>query len=178
MIRVATIDDISKLCELKAEVGKDTYFGYGSPEQFDSWISDVCSKEYFERLLDNSTTILVAEYKSELLGMAAISFYDDHAFFSNLYVGLQYRGIGSLLTDHRMSMAQNHISLQPPESTFDLRARCFYINHRAYQHLLKHGFTPYDWEILEHYDFPAVLMKQEIIVPALDRPQMVQYKYE
>jgi len=168
MIRVATLDDIEKLCDLKHEVGRDTYYDYGTPEQFKSWAEDVCTDTYFEKLLTNTSTILVAEYKSELLGMAAISFYEDYAFFSNLYVGLQRRGIGSLLTEHRMNMAQNHISLQPPESTFDLRARCFYINHRAYQHLLKHGFTPYDWQTLEYYEFPAVLMKQEIIVPVLD----------
>jgi GNAT superfamily N-acetyltransferase len=171
MIRVATLDDIPKLRELKQEVGKDTYFDMGTPEQFESWSADVCGEEYFEKLLNNSTTILVAEYKSELLGMAAISFYEDYSFFSNLYIGLgmQRRGIGSLLTEHRMGMAQNHISLQAPGSTFELRARCFYQNYRAYQHLLKHGFTPYDWKILEHYAFPAVIMKQEIVVPQLER---------
>ena len=170
MVRVATLDDIEKLCDLKYEVGRDTYYDYGTPEQFESWAEDVCTDTYFKKLLTNTSTILVAEYKSELLGMASISFYDDYAFFSNLYIGqeLQKRGIGSLLTEHRMSMAQNHISLQAPGSTFELRARCFYINHRAYEHLLKHGFTPYSWVILEHYEFPAVLMRQEIIVPALD----------
>jgi hypothetical protein len=168
MIRVATLDDIDKLRELKSEVGRDTYFDMGTEDQFNEWTGDVCSSAYFEKMLTNSTTILVAEYKSELLGMSAISFYDDYAFFSNLYVGLQRRGIGSLLTEHRMSMAQNHISLQAPGSTFELKARCFYNNHRAYQHLLKHGFIPSGWQMLDHYDFPAVLMSQEITVPALD----------
>jgi GNAT superfamily N-acetyltransferase len=169
LIRVATLDDIEKLRELKIEVGRDTYLEMGSPEQFEAWCQDVCSTEYFTKLLTNSTTILVAEYKSELLGMSAISFYDDYAFFSNLYVGLRRRGIGSLLTEHRMNMAQHHISLQEPSSTYELRARCFFRNAPAYQHLLKHGFQPYDWSMLEQYAFPAIMFKQEISVPALER---------
>lgn len=169
MIRSATVDDIPKIMELKSEVGKDTYFSLGTPEQFWSWSKTVCSSEYFESLLDNNTTILVAEYKSELLGMAAITFNEDHAFFSNLYVGLQHRGIGSLLTDHRMNMAKNHISLGAPSTLYELRARCFYNNSRAYVHLLKHGFYPHGWAMLDHYNFPAVIMKQEISVPSTDR---------
>jgi len=170
MIRVATLDDIPKLQELKTEVGKDTYFDFGTPEQFESWVSDVCSIQYFEKMLTNSTTVLVAEYKTELLGMSAISFHDDHMFFSDLYVGLQRRSIGNLLTEHRMNMAQSHISLQSPGSTYELRANVFYQNHRAYQHLLKHGFLPFDWTLNEHYGFPTIKMKQEIVVPLLDRP--------
>lgn len=162
MIRSATTDDIPKLCELKREVGKDTYFDMGTPTQFEAWAGDVCSPEYFDRLLTDNTTIIVAEYRSELLGMAAISFNSDYAFFSNLYVGLQRRGIGHLLTEHRMSLAKNYISLQAPFSSYELRARCFYQNSPAYLHLVKHGFQPYDWALLEHYQFPAVLMRQEI----------------
>ena len=173
MIRVATLDDVDKLCELKAEIGRDTYFDYGTPEQFDTWVKDVCSEEYFTKMLTNSTTILVAEYRSELLGMAAVSFYDDYAFFSNLYVGLQRRGIGSLLTDHRMSMAQNHIALSAPGTTFELRARCFYRNAPAYQHLLKHGFVPYDHTVITQYDFPAIMFRQELIVPTLDNTNRI-----
>lgn len=171
MIRTAILDDIPKLCELKREVGRDTYLSMGTPEQFEAWAEDVCSKQYFEKLLNNNTTILVAEYRSELMGMAAISFHEDYAFFSNLYIGigLQQRGIGSLLTDHRMSMAKNHISLQVPNSTYELRSRCFYLNWRAYQHLLKHGFYPYNYIMLDHYNFPSIMFKQEIVVPEVER---------
>jgi GNAT superfamily N-acetyltransferase len=169
MIRVATLDDIEKLRELKVEVGRDTYLEMGTEDQFNEWVGDVCSHAYFEKMLTNSTTVLVAEYRSELLGMSAISFHDDYAFFSNLYVGLRRRGIGSLLTEHRMNMAQHHISLQEPSSTYELRARCFFRNAPAYQHLLKHGFQPYDWTMLDNYDFPAVMFKQEIVVPRLER---------
>lgn len=170
MIRSATLEDVSKLCELKLRVGKDTYYEMGTDKQFSDWSADVCSSDYFEHLLINNTTILVAEYKSELLGMAAITFHVDHAFFSNLYVGLQKRGIGSLLTEHRMSLAKNYISLQAPFSTYELRARCFYRNVPAYLHLVKHGFQPYDYQMINHYNFPAIMMKQEISVPELERP--------
>lgn len=169
MIRSATLDDIPKITELKLEVGRDTYFHLGTPDQFESWSKRVCSAEYFENLLENNSTILVAEYKSEFLGMAAITFNPDHAFFSNLYVGLRHRGIGSLLTEHRMGMAENHISLEAPNSTYELRARCFYANYRAYQHLLKHGFHPYNWTMLDDFNFPAIVFKQEITVPELKR---------
>lgn len=162
MIRSANLEDIPRLSELKKEIGYDTYYTLGSSRQFESWAEDVCSHEYFESLLNSQTTILVAEYRSELLGMAAITFMDTYADFSNLYVGLQARGIGSILTEHRMNMARNHISLQPVGSAYELRARCFYNNYRAYQHLLKHGFTPYGWAMLKHYDFPTVMMSQEL----------------
>ena len=162
MIRNATIEDIEKLVNLKTRVGRDTYFDYGTPEQFDRWVSEVCSPEYFEELLNNSTTVIVAEYQEVFLGMSAVSFYDDRALFGNLYIGLQDRGLGSLLTRHRMTLVDSHVSLMSPFSTYDVEARVFYQNHRAYKHLLKHGFLPVDWKIHEQYDFPLVIMKQTL----------------
>lgn len=158
MIRNASIEDIPKLVNLKTDVGRDTYFDYGTPDEFDKWVESTCSEGYFEKLLNNSTTILVAEYGSEFLGMASVSFYDEKAFFGNLYVGLQDRGIGSLLTQHRFSLVKQNVSLLGYGQTYDVEVRCFYQNHRAYNHLLKHGFVPFDWTMHEQYDFPVVIM--------------------
>jgi hypothetical protein len=158
MIRNATLEDVHKLVALKSTVGRDTYLHYGTPSQFDKWVDEVCSPNYFEGLLNNSTTILVAEYGSEFLGMASVSFYGDRAFFGNLYVGLQDRGIGSLLTQHRFNLVKQNVSLLGYGQTYDVEVRCFYQNHRAYNHLLKHGFTPFDWTMHEQYGFPVVIM--------------------
>lgn len=160
MIRNATTDDINKLVNLKTRVGRDTYYEYGSSDQFDEWTNEFCSPEYFENLLKDNTTILVAEYDDVFLGMSSVSFNDEHAFFGNLYVGLQERGIGSLLTKHRFGLVQSHVSLTAPGSTYGVVARCFYQNHRAYKHLLKHGFLPVGWRLHETYKFPVVIMEQ------------------
>jgi len=160
MIRNATLEDIPQLVHLKTKVGRETYFDYGTPEQFDAWEKAVCSPEYFEKILTNSTTVIVAEYEDVLLGMSAVSFYDEKALFGDLYVGLQSRGIGSLLTHHRLALVNSHVSLMPPHSTFEVEARVFYQNHRAYVHLLKHGFLPYDHAPQPQYGFPMVIMKQ------------------
>lgn len=162
MIRNANLDDIDKLVNLKTKVGKETYFDYGTPEQFDAWVEAVCSPEYFEKKLTNATTIIIAEYEDVFLGMSAVSFRDDYALFGDLYVGLQGRGIGSLLTHHRLALVTSHVSLMPPHSTFDVEARVFYQNHRAYSHLLKHGFIPYDYAPQPQYEFPMVIMKQTL----------------
>ena len=115
-----------------------------------------------EFLLKNNTTILVAEYEDVFLGMASISFNEDMALFGNLYVGLQERGIGSLLTKHRFALVQSHVSLTAPGSSYGVQARCFYQNHRAYKHLLKHGFAPINWKLHKTYSFPIVIMEQTL----------------
>ena len=162
MIRNAGIEDIEKLVALKSTVGRDTYFDYGSPEQFDDWVEAVCTYDYFEKLVNNSTTILVAEYGDVFLGMASVSFYDEKALFGNLYVGLQDRGIGSLLTQHRFNLVKQNVSLQNYGATYDVEASVFYQNHRAYTHLLKHGFIPFDWKPHDQYSFPLVVMKRTL----------------
>lgn len=165
MIRNAYIDDIPKLVDLKTKVGKSTYFDYGTEDQFNEWSSASCTPKYFENLINNHTTILVAEYEDVFLGMASVTFFDNYALFGNLYVGLQDRGIGSLLTKHRFSLVNSHVSLMVSSSSYEVEARVFYQNYRAYRHLLKHGFIPIDWRKQEHYDFPLVIMRSTIEVP-------------
>lgn len=165
MIRNATVDDISKLVHLKTRVGKDTYFDYGTPQQFDAWVKEVCVPDYFLDLLGNSSTIIVAEYEDTFLGMASVSFYEDKALFGNLYVGLQSRGIGSLLTKHRITLVENHISLKSKFGNFAIEGKVFYQNWRAYRHMLKHGFRPVDWETHPQYSCPLVVMRQRVNNP-------------
>ena len=162
MIRNATIDDAPRLAHLKTRVGRDTYYHYGTPEQFDKWVEEFCSIQYFENLIKNNTTVLVAEYEDAFLGVSSVSFNDDLALFGNLYVGLQERGIGSLLTKHRFALVQSHVSLTAPGSSYGIQARCFYQNHRAYKHLLKHGFYPTSWKLHEIYSSPIVIMEQTL----------------
>lgn len=162
MIRNATVDDVEKLAALKAKVGRETYYDYGTPEQFDAWVDSVCTPEYFEAKINNCTTVIVAEYEDVLLGMGSVGFQDDKALFSDLYIGLQGRGIGSLLTQHRLSLVESHVSLMPPHSTFDVEALVFYQNHRAYAHCLKHGFLPYDYENHHIYKTPLVIFRQTL----------------
>lgn len=162
MIRNATVEDIHKLASLKAKVGRETYYDYGTPEQFDAWVEAVCTPDYFEKLLNNCTTIIVAEYEDVLLGMSGVGFQDDKALFHDLYIGLQGRGIGSLLTQHRLALVNSHVSLMPPYSSFDVEAHVFYQNHRAYVHCLKHGFIPQDHKPHKQYGFPLVIMRQTL----------------
>jgi GNAT superfamily N-acetyltransferase len=163
MIRQAVTEDISKLMALKAKVGKDTYFDYGTPEEFDNWEQTFCSEEYFSTKLDKGAIILVAEYEDVFLGMSSVMFNGSSAYFGDLYCGLQGRGIGSLLTQHRLGYVESHIALQPYGTEYEVKVRCFYQNHRAYTHLLKHGFRPYSWEMHETYPFPTVLMSQVMV---------------
>lgn len=164
MIRNAHLDDIPKLVDLKTRVGRATYLEYGTVDQFDEWVEAACSYRYFEDLINSNSSILVAEYESVFLGMAAVSFFDDYALFGNLYVGLQDRGIGSILTKHRFSLVSSHVSLMVSNSSYDIEARVFYQNHRAYKHLLKHGFIPVSWSLHSQYKFPLVIMRQTIEV--------------
>jgi|SRR5688572_10243635 len=164
MIRYATADDIPKLIKLKGTVGRDTYYDFGTPQEFDAWMDSVCSEAYFEDLLDKGATILVAEYDTAFLGMASVTFNCNSALFGNLYVGLQNRGIGSLLTNHRLALVENHTALMSPNTEFEVRASCFYQNYVAYKHLVKHGFIPYSWAFNENYtNTPMVWMKHTIV---------------
>lgn len=163
MIRIGTEQDIDNLIKLKTRVSIDTYGDYGTKEALDCWIDTFCTEKYFIELLAKGATILIAEYEDTLLGMAAFN-PEEYGFkFGDLYTGLQGRGIGSLLTQHRFSMVQNYADLELPGMSFELRARCFYQNHRAYLHLLKHGFTPFDWENNMCFNCPSVWMSKVVI---------------
>lgn len=164
MIRNAYTEDIPRLADLKYKVGKSTYLEYGSEDQFEAWAEANCTHEYFENLIDNHTSILVIEYENVFLGMASVTFFEDYALFGNLYVGLQDHGLGALLTRHRLALVNSHVSLMVPNSTYDVEARVFYQNHRAYTHLLKNGFAPIDWDMHPQYNFPLVIMRQTIDV--------------
>lgn len=130
LVRVANMDDVEALAQLKRTVESRTYAQYGTPEEHARGLREFCSPSFVRGLIRQGH-VVKAEQGGALVGMGAMGQRaarpDDSGrqWLQSVYCLWPGRGIGTAVADHLIESADPNLPVYAETYERNRRARDF-----------------------------------------------------